>query len=68
MFSSLLICSLVLPVVYVWGSGSTELIFFVNSWPSFYAGASFQVTTLRIECSGLCSKIWLLIEGANVYM
>ena len=65
MFSNLLISCLVLHMVYVWGSGAIALIFFVNSWANLYAGALLQLTTGRIEWSGLCSLIRPLMEGAD---
>ena len=65
MLSSLLMSSLVLLTVYVWGSGAISLILFVNSWASLYAGAPLQFTTGRIGCSGLCSLIKPLMEGAD---
>ena len=49
----------------MWGSGATDLIFFVKSWASLYAGAHLQLTTGRIGWSGLCSLIRPLIEGAD---
>ena len=55
--SSLLLSSLVLPMVNVLGGGAISLPFFVKSWASLYAGAPLQLTTGRIGCSGLCSLI-----------
>jgi len=63
--SSLLMSSLVLPMVNVWGSGAISLIYFVKSCASLYAGAPLQLTTRRIGCSGLCSLIKPLMEGAD---
>ena len=51
--------------VYVWGSGAISLILFVNSWASLHVEAPLQFTTGRIGCSGLCSLIKPLIEGAD---
>jgi len=48
----------------VLGSGATSFIFWVNSWASLYAGASLQLTTGRIGCSGLCNLISPLMDGA----
>ena len=63
--SSLLISFLVLPMVNVWGSGAISLIFLVKSWASLYTGATLQLTTGRIGCSGLCSLIKPLMEGVD---
>ena len=65
MLSNLVISSLVLPMVYVWGSGAISLIFFVNSWANLYAGAPLQLTTGQIRCSGLCSSIKPFIDGVD---
>ena len=47
------------------GSGAISLNLFVNSWASLYAGDPLQFTIGRIGCSGLCSLIKPLIEGAD---
>ena len=46
------------------GSGATSFILWVNSWANLYAGAPLQYTSGRIGCSGLCSLISALIDGA----
>ena len=63
-FSSFLSRSVVFSRLYVFGSGAISFIFFVNNRARLYAGAPLQFTTGRTGCSGLCSLINPLMDGA----
>ena len=63
-FSSFFSRSVVFSRLCVLGSGAASFIFWVNSCANLYAGAPPQFTTGRTGCSGLCSLISPLIDGA----
>ena len=65
---SLFIRSLVLSVLYMFGSGARCLIFCVNSLAALYAGALLQLTTGLVGCSGLCILIKPLMVHAEGFM
>ena len=63
-FSSFLRRSVVFSRLCVLGSEAASFIFWVNNRASLYAGAPLQLTTGRMGCSGLCSLISTLMDGA----
>lgn len=65
---SLFIRSLVLSVLYMFGSGASCLIFYVNSLATLYAGALLQLTACLVGCSGLCILIKALMVHSQGFM
>ena len=67
-FLSFVIKSVVFSMLYVLGSGARCLILWVNSLANLYAGASRQLTTGLMGCSGLCILIRPFLVGAVGFM